>query len=109
MKDLEAETAERKALSRKKMGRPAEHAGRQALEERWDGMSKTAQRFAVLRHTHDISKHLEFAAADWEPNCFAAALQWLDLLPDLLLTRPFVKFRMDFAREILSLLNAEWN
>eukprot|EP00965_Chrysotila_dentata_P049536 1642201-Pleurochrysis_carterae.AAC.1 len=69
-------------------------------------MSKTARKFAILRHTHDISMHLEAAAADWEPNSFAAALEWLDLLPDLFLTRPFVKFKIEFAREILSTLSA---
>eukprot|EP00965_Chrysotila_dentata_P047817 1586190-Pleurochrysis_carterae.AAC.1 len=93
----------------KRRGRKPGHAGRAALEERWANMSPTARKFAILRHTHDIADHLEQAAVDWEPNAFATALVWLDLLPDLLATRPFVKARLDFARDILGILDAEWS
>eukprot|EP00965_Chrysotila_dentata_P080145 2644299-Pleurochrysis_carterae.AAC.1 len=72
-------------------------------------MTPTARRMAMLRHTHDIANHLEEAAADWEPHVFAAALGWLDLLPELLETRPFVKARMDFAKDMLNILDAEWS
>eukprot|EP00965_Chrysotila_dentata_P163311 5394090-Pleurochrysis_carterae.AAC.1 len=71
-------------------------------------MSQNARRVALIRHTHDIAAHLEFAAADWEPSAFASALVWLDLLPSLLQTRPFVKARMEFARELADLLRLEW-
>eukprot|EP00965_Chrysotila_dentata_P017261 572942-Pleurochrysis_carterae.AAC.1 len=57
---------ELRELSLKPRGRKAGHAGRAALEAKWDGRSKEAQRKAMLRHTHDISKHLEFSACDWE-------------------------------------------
>eukprot|EP00965_Chrysotila_dentata_P109354 3614118-Pleurochrysis_carterae.AAC.1 len=62
-------------------GRKPGHAGRATLEAKWDDMSSEERRRAMLRHTHDIVKHLEFVAVDWEPTAFATALSWLDLLP----------------------------
>eukprot|EP00965_Chrysotila_dentata_P144900 4785128-Pleurochrysis_carterae.AAC.1 len=71
-------------------------------------MTQNARRVALIRHTHDIATHLEFAAVDWEPSAFATALVWLDLLPSLLETRPFVKARMQFGRELAEVLRMEW-
>eukprot|EP00965_Chrysotila_dentata_P261876 6214393-Pleurochrysis_carterae.AAC.3 len=107
--ELKLAADELRVATRKKCGRKAGHAGRALLEKRWDEMTPTARRMAMLRHTHDIANHLELAAADWEPHAFAAALNWLDLLPDLLETRPFVKVRMDFAQDMLNILDAEWS
>eukprot|EP00965_Chrysotila_dentata_P228235 6196489-Pleurochrysis_carterae.AAC.6 len=94
-----------------KRGRKSGHAGRARVEERWDWMGKDARRKArMLRHTRDIADHFEEAAVDWEPTAFASALDsWLELIQDLLSTRPFVMARMEFAKELAELLQAEWN
>eukprot|EP00965_Chrysotila_dentata_P055415 1838468-Pleurochrysis_carterae.AAC.1 len=63
-------------------------------------MGPAAQKRALLRHTHDIAEHLEFAAANWEPTAFATALVWLDLVPELLATQPFRKAHFEFAKEL---------
>eukprot|EP00965_Chrysotila_dentata_P088418 2919996-Pleurochrysis_carterae.AAC.1 len=72
-------------------------------------MGRDARRKVMLCHTHDIATYLEEAAADWEPTAFATVLEWLDLLPDLLSTRPFAAARMEFATELAKVLAAEWN
>ena len=62
----------------------------------------------MWRHTRVIADYLEEECHDWEPNAFAAALEWLDMLPELLSTRPLRKWRMQFARELRDILSAEW-
>eukprot|EP00965_Chrysotila_dentata_P037030 1232093-Pleurochrysis_carterae.AAC.1 len=72
-------------------------------------MSAEAQKKAMQRHTHDIADHLELAAVDLEPTAIARALEWLDLLPELLATRPSAAARMEFGKQLASVLQAEWN
>eukprot|EP00965_Chrysotila_dentata_P118245 3908866-Pleurochrysis_carterae.AAC.1 len=92
---------EPKQMRAGRRGRKAGHAGRAELEARWDEMEVPARRRAMIRHTHDIAQYLEKAAADWEPSAFARALEWLDLVPDLLSTRPSAAARMEFAKELI--------
>eukprot|EP00965_Chrysotila_dentata_P040268 1336554-Pleurochrysis_carterae.AAC.1 len=66
---LQQRYLELKEASRDTGGRPRGHAGRAALEAKWDNLSPKAQKMALYRHAFDIRCVLLGAGCeDWLPS-----------------------------------------
>ena len=92
-------------------GRPAGYAGRAAIEAKWATYGKLASRNkAILRHKDSIVQVLkDGGCTDWLPASLAGALETAGVLDELWATKLFARRRLQFAKELAEVLQAEWN